>query len=710
MSKVNKADRLFSKLSDNLVIKSIRRGLLYIMPLIMVGAFVLTMLNLPVELTNAAFFDAMSTDWLRAIGISMHKGTFRIMSLSTLIAVSYCLAEELNKTHKADRVDPICAVLTALSCYITFGPAAEFVVDENATGPTGMFGAIAAAIISTWLLRFFYSKRTKRNQTHTFDADMMLLSSLSFILPAFFTVGTFALARLFFSQHFIAELIESFRQGLDALLLQGGDSLLVVLFYNLITHIMWFFGIHGTNVMERFSREVFVSNSDWNVALFEAGAQPVHIVTKEFLDNFVFLGGAGCTLGLLLALFVAGRLSNTNGVAKYSVFPGIFNINESVIYGLPIIFNPYFLVPFVLTPILLSLVSYFAFFTGLVPLTISKVVWTAPIFLSGYISTGSINGVVLQMVNLALSAGIYLPFVRLYERHMIRNNKELFKRLADEYRQAVPENPPRLLSRNDELGMMARSIATELQAQIRGTAAGLHMEYQPQVDLQGQVCGAEALIRWNHSEYGNIPPMVIFGIALESGSLIELGDWTTKSALREAAFWQQKGHQIRVSVNLMPKQINEDAGLAEKISGWIKKYNLAPELVELEITEHAAIGTGESIKDKLRQLRAMGIGIAIDDFGMGSSSLLYLRDLSANCIKLDLSLVHGLKDNLHTREIVSSIFSLSRQLGITVIAEGIETLEHREALAQYGCRIFQGWYYSKSLPLLEFFSNWLDKQ
>lgn len=696
----SKLDAVFERISENTIVKAIRQGLLFIMPIIMVGSFVLMVLNLPIEWINNLLNTLFGENW-RTFGLAIHRGTFRIMSLSALIAISYALAKD-HALVKAGKLNPIFIILTALSCHVTYNPGTESVVDENATGPTGMFGAIVIAIISTYVFLFFFRHMPKKMKTYAYDADTILLSSLFNVLPVLLTIASFSLVRLIYDQLGLSAAFAAFSQNLNESLLHSNNGILTALLYDLITHIMWFFGIHGTNVMESFAQNVFVSASNINIGLMAAGQAPTQVLTKEFFDIFVFLGGAGCTLGLLIALFFAGRASNTNSLAKYSLWPGLFNINEAMVYGLPIIFNPYYLAPFLLTPVALSITSYIAFATGLVPLTTSSVVWTTPIFISGYISTGSVAGVILQAVNLVLAAAIYLPFVRLYEKQIARNNIRIFKQLSTEYNTAQPENPPQMLGRNDELGMIARTIATELRAALTDEAKGLHMEFQPKSHGDATVFGAEALIRWKHPVYGFISPLVILGVGDEAGMTVELGDWIMKKSFSQLRVWRDHQLDLSLSVNLSPKQLKEDDRLVERITGIMEQYALDPAGMELELTEHAALDQSPGTRNRLELLKNMGLSIAIDDFGMGNSSLLYLRDFYANVVKLDISLVRTINENTQSQEIVRSIVSLCTQLDAGIVAEGVETLEQMLMLQELGCDQFQGWYFCKSLPPAEF--------
>lgn len=689
-------DVAFERISENIIVKSIRQGLMFILPLIMVGSFVLMLLNLPIDAINILLYRLFGEHW-RTFALAIHKGTFSILSLSALIAISYAFMKNYNNKETSD-LNPIIVVLTSLSCYIAFNPATEYVITEEAAAATGMLGAIVIAILSAYIFLLFYTRIPRKMKVYAYDADSILISSLLNIMPTMLTISVFSLARLVSDLAGFSNVIAQFGEGLNVVMSRGGGNIITALLYDFFTHIMWFFGIHGTNVMENLAQDVFVVASDINIALVAGGSVPTEVLTKEFFDVFVYLGGGGCTLGLLFALVIGGKSSNTSGLAKYSFVPGIFNINETVIYGLPVIFNPYYIVPFLLSPIALSISSYIAFITGLVPLTTARVVWTTPIFISGYVSTGSVAGIVLQLFNLCLAIAIYLPFVRLYERHISRNNQRLFQKLTDCYNNVQFSATPNLTYRVDELGMIARNLATEIRASVDGNVKdGLYMEFQPKGLADGSVYGAEALLRWNHPIYGNVSPLVVLGLADETGMSVELGAWVMETSFAQLYEWRKHGYDISLSVNISPKQLKEDTHLPDRVLSIMEKYKLDPMKMELELTENAILDHSITTRERVKQIKNMGINIAIDDFGMGSSSLLYLRDFFANVVKLDISLVRDIHLNVQNRKIVESIISLCDQLDVNIIAEGTEILDEIDTLIDLGCEKFQGWYFSKSL-------------
>ena len=154
-----------------------------------------------------------------------------------------------------------------------------------------------------------------------------------------------------------------------------------------------------------------------NIAAFQAGLPVPHIVTIPFFDAFVWMGGAGCAIGLVAAIFIAGKRKNNRSIAKLGAAPIAFNITEPVLFGLPIVLNPIYLIPFILTPVILTIITYSAISLGIVPRTIAMMPWTTPPVIGGFLVTGSLMGALLALVNLVISVLIYIPFVIMGERY-----------------------------------------------------------------------------------------------------------------------------------------------------------------------------------------------------------------------------------------------------------------------------------------------------
>ncbi|QSP94436.1 EAL domain-containing protein [Marinobacter salinisoli] len=229
-----------------------------------------------------------------------------------------------------------------------------------------------------------------------------------------------------------------------------------------------------------------------------------------------------------------------------------------------------------------------------------------------------------------------------------------------------------------------------------------HLVYQPQVDLETRrIIGAEALIRWNHPTRGFVPPDHFIPVAEANGAIVEIGQWVLEQACWQASQWAAKGIGVRIAVNLSAVQLQQ-ADVVEDILDTLHRHNVAAGRLELEVTETSFMTNLADAVDKLHQLNQAGISIAVDDFGTGYSSLTYLKKMPVQHLKIDKQFIRDLLLNEEDTRIANTIIDLGRSLNLSVVAEGVETAEQEYYLTQRGCRLAQGYYFSKPIPAREF--------
>ncbi|MGQ0711227.1 MAG: sensor domain-containing protein [Rhodoferax sp.] len=226
--------------------------------------------------------------------------------------------------------------------------------------------------------------------------------------------------------------------------------------------------------------------------------------------------------------------------------------------------------------------------------------------------------------------------------------------------------------------------------------------YQPQVSLQnGQLVGAEALLRWTDPELGQVPPSTFIPLAEESGFIISLGQWVLGEAVRQASLWQHQGRDVVVSVNVSALQFQQ-GDFVERVAQALREARLRPNLLELELTESVLVRDANEVLAKLQELAALGLSLAVDDFGTGYSSLSYLKKFPISKLKIDRAFVMGLPHDDSDKAIVSATVAMARALKLNVVAEGVETVAQRDYLLGLQCASYQGFLCSPGLPAMEF--------
>ncbi|EKD71424.1 MAG: hypothetical protein ACD_46C00184G0004 [uncultured bacterium] len=222
---------------------------------------------------------------------------------------------------------------------------------------------------------------------------------------------------------------------------------------------------------------------------------------------------------------------------------------------------------------------------------------------------------------------------------------------------------------------------------------------QPQLNLKnGKIKGVEALIRWDHPELGLISPAKFIPLAEETGLIMPIGEWALLEACRLNKQWQDEGYEpITIAVNISPKQFRHQ-DVAQIVADSLKESGLQPKWLEVEITETAVMDNADTAINKLNSISAMGVRISVDDFGTGYTSINYLRQFPVSVLKIDQTFIKGIPNNQNDLAITSAVIALGHNLGLEVVAEGVETAEQMQYLADHNCDLIQGYFLSRPLP------------
>lgn len=256
----------------------------------------------------------------------------------------------------------------------------------------------------------------------------------------------------------------------------------------------------------------------------------------------------------------------------------------------------------------------------------------------------------------------------------------------------------------DKNSVEQMSLLKELNHAIKSD--GMELYYQPQVEMDGsQRLSVEALIRWNHPQKGMVFPDQFIPLAEDSGLIIPMTWWVLETAMKQCAVWHQDGLPVNVSINISANFLQEEH-LVQRVAEFIRKYQVPDDVFALEITENTLMDDPHQASKTLIEISEMNIDVSIDDFGTGYSSLAYLKHLEIDELKIDRSFVMGMNEYKNDSVIVQTVIDMAHNLGLRVVAEGVESREDWDSLAAMGCDFIQGYFISRPKPVGEI-SEWL---
>lgn len=400
-----------AKLGNNKILIAIRDGITLSMPLIIIGSLFLVIASFPIEAW---------TNWLTEIGIDgyLWKGVDSSFGLMGLIA-SFGIANSLARQYN---VDGISAGIISLSSFIVVTPFGEGGIPVGFMGSKGLFVAMVLGIISALIFQWFINHNI---QIKLPDAvPPAVARSFSALIPGAVIITLWLVVFAILDMTGIGNIHELLLKVLGGPLGLLGNNIFGTVISILLNSAFWFVGIHGGNVVNSILKPIWLMNSDANRLIFQADkfAELPHIITEPFIDNFVYIGGGGATIGLVIVIAIMARRKKASQITKtmapLTLTPGLFNINEPAMFGLPVVMNISLLIPFILAPVANAIICYFAMSTGLVAKTTGIAVsWTMPPIISGFLTTGGhISGAILQIVCIIVDIAIYWGFYRTVEK------------------------------------------------------------------------------------------------------------------------------------------------------------------------------------------------------------------------------------------------------------------------------------------------------
>lgn len=692
--KTRKENGIIRRVEHSIAVQAVRNGLTSLIPVLIIGAFALILKTFPVTAYQNALQTAAGGFFLELFDIVINA-TFGVLSVFMTFSVS---RSYMKLKADADAVAGGAVIASLISFFILAGAYLPG-FGTDSMGPKSMFLAILTGLgASALYLRLFKLFSKRRSYLYTTGADREFNRMLSTLFPVAIVAIVFAIFNAVIIRVFDAD---SFREliakAFNALFSVIGNGFVKGFFFVLLSSVLWFFGIHGSDTLENVMQTYFAPGLAANQAAVASGGAATEVLTKEFFDCFVLMGGCGTTICLLIAILLFSRNRARKRLGLTAAVPMIFNINELMVFGLPIIFNPIMLIPFLAVPLVCYTTAYIAVSTGLVPMITNSVDWTTPIILGGYSITGSVAGAILQLVNVVLGAAIYTPFVRMLDRKSEEEARRGFESFVTFFKENEQElASARLADRSDIYGDFAKALTEEFRHDMKSR---LKLYYQPQYRYDGSCAGAEALLRWEHPVHGMVYPPLLVKLAEDGGFLPELEEAVVSRAVEERdKVVKRFGEGVHLSVNVTGTTV-----VSTRFMQFCRKLNSSGAFdgkdICFEVTEQAALSFNDETVAALGELKKLGVRLAIDDFSMGQTSIHYLKDSLFDIIKLDGSLVRDMFEHRNSQEIISSIVALADSLDLTVVAEYVESEKQREMLHGIGCDCYQGYLYSPAIPL-----------
>lgn len=407
---------------------AIRDAFAGLMPLVMVGAFAVLLNNVffvPWSLlANFIGADSAFIVWTNAniapLFSLMESGTLAILALGLAFSLGYNRAANEGK-------DSLSTGLINVACFILLGAlsrnnpnVASWVT--NYLGAQGIFIALIVGLLAPEIYFFI----VRRNWVIKMPEQVPPAVTKGFmaVIPGFITVLFFGIVGYVFNKFAAMNAFAWFEQNISEALMTLSQGLFAIAMISFLIPLFWFFGLHGANILEAVMSPVYGTLGLQNIDLFGngitaigTGADQLAVWVRGSWDAYVFMGGSGATLPLILAFLLFSKVKEHKEIAKLGAAPGIFMINEPILFGIPIVLNPIFLIPFILVQPILTVVAYFATVWGIAGPVVNSVPWTTPPIINAYLATnGSLGAVLVSVINLALAFIIYLPFVMVANR------------------------------------------------------------------------------------------------------------------------------------------------------------------------------------------------------------------------------------------------------------------------------------------------------
>ena len=408
------------KLATNRYLLAIRDGFMLAMPLLIIGAMSLLLAYLPINGYEDFMAKVFGASWQDFFMVPYHA-TMAIMTVFVVMGMSNSLAKHYNIEGISTAIISLTSFLILTPFFTNFIPEGSKlaikvtgVIPMEWLSSKGLFVGMISAIFATEIVRFVIKKGWVIKMPE--GVPPTVAKSFSSLIPAAITIIVFNFVRVLFTFTSFETIHNFIFTVLQLPMTSLGDSLGATLVANFFIGLFWSFGISGGDVVQSVMSPIWIALSGENLTAFQAGIALPHIITQQFNSIYLWIGGGGATLGLCLLMLFKCKSQQCKKIGKLAILPGIFGINEPIIFGLPVVLNPIMIVPFILVPLVLAVVTYICMATGIVPRPNGVLIpWTTPPIIGGFLISG-IRGALLQFVEIVISLFIYLPFITVVDK------------------------------------------------------------------------------------------------------------------------------------------------------------------------------------------------------------------------------------------------------------------------------------------------------
>lgn len=414
-------------------IQAIKDGMVYSMPLLIVGSVFLIITNFPIP----AVVTVLEQTGIKAVLEQANGATFNISAMIAVLGIAY-------NYIKLEGQEPLSGAIVALGVFIMMTPASIVteggavvggIIDKSWTAGKGMVGAIIVGLIVAYVYCWFLKRNIKIKMPAGVPEGVS--NAFSALVPGAVIVTGATVVHGIFSMGFHVTAMEGIYNVIQTPLQSMTDSIGGAVLMCFLTPFLWFFGVHGSTIVGGIMTGILQANGLENQALLDQGIELTvknggHIVTMQFLDQFINTTGAGITIGLVIYMFFLAKSKQLKTLGRLELVPALFNINEPILFGIPIVMNPMLAFPFIAMPVIACVLQYAALYTGLCPLYGAiQVPWTCPPIISGFL-IGGWRTALLQTVILTLSFLIYLPFIRRVDKQSLVEEAKAEKDAQDD--------------------------------------------------------------------------------------------------------------------------------------------------------------------------------------------------------------------------------------------------------------------------------------